>query len=143
MEFDFYFFPPIYLQLCTTIGYNSCKQSFDFWFYHHQPKISTTPRSAFSAGFLNFRSSIFQVKLSPLSIEALLHSPMALYATFMPPSSPKFNLYAKIRAPFYPHSIRFLSPLKIRASTTLDYSNVSANDKSSSLKVRITSPSNC
>ncbi|KAG2407728.1 uncharacterized protein HKW66_Vig0025500 [Vigna angularis] len=59
---------------------------------------------------------------------------MALYATFMPPSSPKFNLYAKIRVPFYPHSVRFLSPLKIRASTTLDYSNVSANDKSSPLK---------
>ncbi|KAK7388942.1 hypothetical protein VNO78_23771 [Psophocarpus tetragonolobus] len=59
---------------------------------------------------------------------------MVLSATFMPSSSPKLTLYAKIRGPFYPHSVRLLNPFKIRASTTLDYSNVSANDKSSPLK---------
>ncbi|KAH1132505.1 hypothetical protein GYH30_011382 [Glycine max] len=59
---------------------------------------------------------------------------MALSATFMPPSSPKLNLYSKIRRPFYPHSVRLLKPVKIWASTTLDYSNVSTNDKSSPLK---------
>ncbi|RDY12223.1 hypothetical protein CR513_03004, partial [Mucuna pruriens] len=72
-------------------------------------------------------------ELSPLPFEAL-HPLMALSAIFVPPSSPKLNLYAKIRGPFCPHSVRLLNPLKIRASTTLDYSNVSANDKSSPLK---------
>ncbi|KAK7330360.1 hypothetical protein VNO77_24552 [Canavalia gladiata] len=60
---------------------------------------------------------------------------MALSATLMPPSSPKLNLYAKIRRrPFFPHTVNLLKPLKIRASTTLPYSNVSANDKPSPLK---------
>ncbi|KAL2321988.1 hypothetical protein Fmac_026367 [Flemingia macrophylla] len=59
---------------------------------------------------------------------------MALSATLMPSSSPKLNLYAKFRIPFSPHSVTFPNPLKIRASTTLDYSNVSTNDKSSPLK---------
>lgn len=103
--------------------------------------------SIFCYGFafltLNFRSHcwIFHFQLSPQPFEAL-HPLMALSTTFMPPSSPKLNLYSKIRRPFYPHSVRFLNPLKIRASTTLDYSNVSTNDKSPPLKVRVTSPSN-
>lgn len=92
--------------------------------------------SIFCYGFafltLNFRSHcwILHFQLSPLSLL------MALSATFMPPSSPKLNLYSKIRRPFYPHSVRLLKPVKIWASTTLDYSNVSTNDKSSPLKVR-------
>ncbi|XP_027331832.1 uncharacterized protein LOC113847138 [Abrus precatorius] len=59
---------------------------------------------------------------------------MALSATLMPPSSPKLNLCAKIRRPVLSHSLNLLNPLKIRASTTLDYSNVSSNDKSTLLK---------
>ncbi|RZB56172.1 uncharacterized protein LOC114393817 [Glycine soja] len=77
--------------------------------------------------------NLINFALSPQPFEAL-HPLMALSTTFMPPSSPKLNLYSKIRRPFYPHSVRFLNPLKIRASTTLDYSNVSTNDKSPPLK---------
>ncbi|XP_057726722.1 uncharacterized protein LOC130942059 [Arachis stenosperma] len=56
---------------------------------------------------------------------------MALSATFKPFSPQSFNLYSKIRRPFSSHS---LTLLKVRASTTLDYSNVSANPKPSPLK---------
>jgi hypothetical protein len=62
---------------------------------------------------------------------------MALSATFITPSPSSSNLSAKIRKPFLSHSVYLLKPLKIQASTTLDYSNVSASDKSSPLKVRI------
>ncbi|PNX98368.1 hypothetical protein L195_g026616 [Trifolium pratense] len=59
---------------------------------------------------------------------------MALSATFITPSPSTSNLYAKFRKPFLSHSVYLLKPLKIQASTTLDYSNVSASDKSSPLK---------
>lgn len=59
---------------------------------------------------------------------------MALSATFITPSPSSSNLYAKIRKPFLSHSVYLLKPLKIRASATLNYSNV---EKSSPLKVRI------
>ncbi|CAI8610050.1 unnamed protein product [Vicia faba] len=57
---------------------------------------------------------------------------MALSATFITPSPSSSNLYAKIRKPFLSHSVYLLKPLKIRASATLNYSNV--NNKSSPLK---------
>ncbi|KEH15849.1 putative alpha/Beta hydrolase [Medicago truncatula] len=59
---------------------------------------------------------------------------MALSATFITPSPSSSNLYTKFRKPFLSHSVYLLKPFKIRASTTLDYSNVSSSDKSSPLK---------
>nr|AFK36940.1 unknown [Lotus japonicus] len=94
--------------------------------------ITTTQKKT----LLNF--SYFSVftnpSLSPVSILQVLHLLMALSATFMLPSSPSSNLCTKIRRPFLSHSVNLITPLKIRASTTLDYSNVSVNDKPSPLK---------
>jgi len=67
---------------------------------------------------------------------------MALSATFITSSPSSSSLYTKFRKPFFSHSVYLLKPLKIRASTTLDYSNVSSSNKSSPLKVRITILSN-
>ncbi|KAI9086424.1 hypothetical protein K1719_031508 [Acacia pycnantha] len=59
---------------------------------------------------------------------------MALSATFSAPSTPCLNLSSKFRRSCFSHTINFRGPLKIRASTTLDYSNVSVNDKPAPLK---------
>ncbi|XP_028763445.1 uncharacterized protein LOC114743924 [Neltuma alba] len=59
---------------------------------------------------------------------------MALSATFSAPSSPSLKLSAKFRRFCFSHTINFRRPLQIRASTTLDYSNVSVNDKPTPLK---------
>ncbi|KAE9609625.1 hypothetical protein Lal_00006360 [Lupinus albus] len=59
---------------------------------------------------------------------------MALSATFTPPLSSSFGLHSKTHKPFSSHSLNFINPLKIRASTTLDYSSVSTNGKPSPLK---------
>ncbi|KAF7840411.1 Alpha/Beta hydrolase fold [Senna tora] len=61
---------------------------------------------------------------------------MALSASISAPSSPIRNLsYShQLRRSYFSHSVNLFRPLKIRASTTLDYSTASVNDKPSSLK---------
>lgn len=57
---------------------------------------------------------------------------MAISAAFFPSSSPSLTLPCKIHKPFYSQSFYFLKPFTVKASTTLDYSNVSVGDKTPS-----------
>lgn len=62
-------------------------------------------------------------------------SSMAFSATFSAPPSPSFSLSYKMGRSLYSPTVNLLKPLKIRASATVDYSNVSVSDKPSPLKV--------
>ncbi|XP_040987396.1 uncharacterized protein LOC121235178 [Juglans microcarpa x Juglans regia] len=54
---------------------------------------------------------------------------MAFSATFFTSSSPSLTLSRKTHRPFCTRTSHFLKPLSVRASTTLDYSKVSVDDK--------------
>ncbi|KAK7855850.1 uncharacterized protein LOC112039359 [Quercus suber] len=57
---------------------------------------------------------------------------MAISAAFFTSSSPSLTLPCKTHKPFYSQSVYFLKPFTVKASTTLDYSNVSVGDKTPS-----------